>query len=111
MNTPPKKDTFKRTMHQAQQHMSPANRLFSRIIHIRAIEIISEVLAKTIFRAPAILGGTLVSIIFTLTTWIIAKHYGYQLSGLEPVVGFATGWFFGLLYDYASLIFISKKYK
>jgi hypothetical protein len=110
MNNGSKKDTFKRTMQQAQGHMSPSAQLFSKIIHIRAIEITSDTLAKTLLRPVAILAGSVAAVLVTLSTWLIAKHYGYQLSGSEPLVGFLIGWILGLLYDYTSLIFVSNKH-
>jgi hypothetical protein len=109
MNNTHKKDTFKRTMQQAQGHMSPISRAFSRFIHLRGIEIISDTLAKTLLRPSALLSGAVASIVLTLPIWIVSKHYGYQLSGTEPLASFLLGWILGLLYDYTSLIFVHDK--
>lgn len=105
MNNISKKDTFKETMDQARSHMSPSGRLFSSLIHIKPVEIISGILAKTLFRPVAIISGGVAAIAIGFFTWMIAKYYGYQLSGSEIPAGFLVGWIFGLLYDYASLIF------
>lgn len=109
MNKTHKKDTFNRTMQQAQGHMSPPMRLFSRMIHMRGIEIVSDVLAKTLLRPNALLGGAITSGLLTLPVWLVAKHYGYELSATMPLISFLIGWILGLLYDYTSLIFISSK--
>lgn len=106
---PHKKHTFNKRMEQARSHMNPLARGFSKVIHIPGIDPVSEALSRTLLRPVPLIFAAVVAIGTALGTWIIAKHYGYQLSGSESSLGFLAGWVIGLLYDYTSLLFRSKK--
>lgn len=96
--------TFSETMHQARSHMSQPNRLLSRIIHFRPIEVLATGIAETIARPSAILYGGTGVLIVTALSYSVAKYYGYPLAGSEALLGFFAGWLIGLLVDYTSLL-------
>ena len=83
-------------------------RLFSQFIHIRTVYSLSELLGATIARPNAILLGAIVSFLFTLTTYLLAKNYGYTLSGFEAIGAFIVGWAIGILFDICSLLLKRK---
>lgn len=97
--------SFKQTMSQVQQEMSAPSRVFSKVIHNKSVEKVSNVVGATIARPNAILAGSLTAFIFTLSVFLIARHYGYPLSGTESIASFAIGWMAGLLFDYLRLEF------
>jgi hypothetical protein len=101
--------SYKQTMQQVQQDMNNTSRTFSKIIHSKTIEKTSEVVGGTIARPNAILFGSFFAFIFTLIAYIIAKNFGYSLSGFETIAAFIFGWLIGILYDYFKVLFTGKK--
>lgn len=101
--------TYKRTMQQVQSELSTPSRAFSKVIHVKAVEKTSEVLESTIARPNAILAGAIAAFIFTLAIYLIAKHFGYRLSGFETIGGFILGWIVGLLFDYFRVMITGKR--
>ncbi|MDB5165115.1 MAG: hypothetical protein JWM00_5 [Candidatus Saccharibacteria bacterium] len=100
---------YKRTMSQVQKDLPVASRAFSKFIHNKAVERISDTVGSTIARPNAILTGSLTAFVFTLAIFLIARYFGYPLSGTETIVAFVLGWMVGLLYDYLHLEFTGGK--
>ena len=101
--------SFKTTMKEAQSHMSPASRTFSKLIHSKAIEKTSETVGSTIARPNAILAGSVAAFFLSLITYTVAKHYGYPLTGSETIAAFVLGWTIGLLFDYLRVMITGKR--
>lgn len=102
-------EAFHETMASARSHMSPAARTFSKVIHQPAVERVSEVAGNTIARPNAVLGGSFTAFIVVLLVFLIARHYGYPLSGAETIVAFAGGWVLGILFDYLRVMITGKR--
>ena len=100
---------YKKTLKQTQSHMSAPSRNFSKVIHAPGIEKASDALGSTVARPNAILYGGLTSFIVVGVVYIVAKRYGYPLSGAETMVAFGFGWALGLLIDYARLVLPSRR--
>lgn len=100
--------SYKRTMKHVQEDLSFGSRLFSKTIHNKVIEKTSDVLGSTIARPNAILSGAVMAFIFTLAMYVIAKNFGYVLSGFETIVAFVAGWVVGVIYDYLRVLFTGK---
>jgi hypothetical protein len=99
---------YQRTMKQVQSELSTPSRAFSKVIHIKAIEKTSEAFESTIARPNAILAGAFSAFIFTLAIYLVAKHFGYRLSGFETIGGFIIGWIIGILFDYFKVMITGK---
>ena len=95
-----KKVEFNKTMTSIQSEMSLSERMFSKIIHNPAIEKTSDVVGNTIARPASLLAGSLSALILTALIYVIARHYGYALSGTEFIAAFVAGWIIGLLFDW-----------
>lgn len=87
-------------MSDAREHMSPTQKAFSKVIHHRAVESTSNAVGVTVARPNAILAGSFTAFIVVLGVFLVARHYGYPLSGSESIVAFAGGWVLGLMFDY-----------
>jgi hypothetical protein len=96
-------------MKQIQSEMSVAGRTFSKVIHHPAIERFSDAMASSAARPNAVLAGSMAATFLTLFVFIVAKQYGYRLSGFETIGTFFVGWALGLLYDYAQLLKMSRQ--
>lgn len=100
---------FSTTLTQARTHMNPVSSAFSKIIHVRLIEITSGLIGSTIARPNAILFGALSSLTATFTLYLAAKYYGYPLSGSESIAAFILGWAIGLIIDYTRILIYGRR--
>lgn len=101
--------SYAKTLNDTQSVLTPSSRTFSKIIHNKAIEPISNVIGNTIARPNAILFGAVFSFISTLIIYLVAKKIGYTLSGFEPIIAFIIGWFIGIIHDYFKVMITGKK--
>lgn len=103
------KASYKKTMKETQEQMKPAQRTFSKVIHNPAVEKTSEAVGSTVARPNAILAGSLTAFLLTLGIYLVAKYYGYPLSGFETIAAFIIGWAVGLLFDYLRVMISGKR--
>ena len=96
--------SFEKTMVEVRQHLSSPSRTFSKVIHNKTVERISDSVGSTIARPNAILSGSVFAFIFTLVVYLIANRNGYALSGSETIASFALGWIVGLIVDYVRIL-------
>jgi len=101
--------SFKTTMHEVQDQMSAPSRTFSKIIHNKTVEKVSDATGATIARPNAILSGAIFAFTLTLVVYIVAKNLGYPLSGFETIGAFLLGWAIGLCYDFLKVMITGRK--
>lgn len=101
--------SYKATMNEVQTHMSPSSRAFSKVIHNKTVEKVSEVTGSTIARPNAILSGAVFAFVLTLGVYLVAKNLGYPLSGFETIGAFVLGWILGLTYDFIKTMVTGRK--
>ena len=89
--------------------MSVPARTFSKVIHNPTVEKVSDVVGGTAARPNAVLAGSVAATFMTLFVFLIAKQYGYRLSGFETIATFLLGWSIGLIYDYARLMLVGRR--
>ncbi len=103
-----KEMAYQRLLHRARRHMSPYERLMSRVIHQPAVDTIAEVTGKTIGRPSGILGGGVVAFLGTCIYYYLTKHYGYNYNAfvflLLLILGFMLGWTLELLYRFFKIL-------
>lgn len=91
------KHEFSHLMSSVRKKFPFMKRLNSKILHFRAIEIISEFLANVLLQPISLLLGGIFALIFTAAMYIFAKYYGFSLKGSEWAMAFITGWAIGLI--------------
>lgn len=91
---------YKKTLKEIRSQMSAPSRAFSKVIHNPAVEKTSDVIGSTIARPNAIVAGSTTALVLVSAVYIIAKTYGYPMSGFETIGAFIIGWMIGLIYDY-----------
>lgn len=104
-----RKDSYAATMKQIQSEMNAPSRTFSKVIHNKTIERVSDAVGSSAARPNAVLAGSVAATFLTLFVFLVAKQYGYRLSGFETIGTFFVGWALGLIYDYAHLMFTTKR--
>lgn len=92
--------SYTTTMNEIRTQMTGPSRTFSKVIHNQTIEKVSEAAGNTIARPNSILTGSIFAFSFTLILYLVAKNFGYPLSGFESIGSFILGWIVGLLYDF-----------
>ncbi len=92
---------YRQTMAHIRSEMSAPARAFSAFIHQRTVERASGILGNTVARPNAVLSGSTCALVLVSSVYIIAKIFGYPLSGFETIGAFVFGWIVGLIYDYA----------
>lgn len=95
---------YKKTMTAIRSEMSAPSRAFSKVIHNPVIEKTSEVVGSTVARPNAILAGSIMAFLSVSLIYIVAKQYGYVLSGFESIGAFIIGWLIGISFDYIRLL-------
>lgn len=101
--------SFDNQMKFAKAEMRPTERAFSKLIHSKTIEKVSDAVGSTIARPNSMLSGSIAAFIGVTALYFISKHYGFQLSGFETIGAFILGWIIGMLYDYFSLMLKGRK--
>ncbi len=104
-----KDQSFDKQMKAIDDHLSPKEQAFSHFIHKKSVEKISDTAGSTLFRPNALLAGSITAFLLVSIIYLVAKHYGYQLSGFETIGAFALGWVIGIIYDYVRLLAGSNK--
>lgn len=99
---------FEETMDVIQRQMSGPSRVFSKVIHNKVIEDVSEVTGSTIARPNAILSGSVCALLLVVGLYAHAKYIGYSLSGFETIGAFLLGWSIGLAFDFIRM-FLRKR--
>jgi hypothetical protein len=99
-----RKASFAATMDEVQSQMTTPSRAFSKVIHNKTVEQVSEATGNTIARPNALLSGAVFAFALTLAVYLVAKNIGYPLSGFESIGAFVLGWAIGLLYDFIKVM-------
>lgn len=95
---------YKKTMTAIQSEMSVPARTFSKVIHNPVVEKTSDIVGSTIARPNALLAGSTAAFIMVALVYMVAKQYGYVLSGFETIGAFILGWLVGISFDYIRLL-------
>ncbi len=87
---------YSQTMASLQRKLTPASRAFSKVIHIPVVEKTSEALEQTVMRPSVVAGATWSAFITGLVFYVVARLYGWTLSGTEMLVALVAGGILGI---------------
>lgn len=104
-----RKAAYKKTMSETQSQLSAPSRVFSKLIHAKPVEKTSELVGATIARPNALLAGSATAFLLTLVVYLVARHFGYPLTGSESIAAFVVGWVLGIVFDYLRVMVTGKK--
>lgn len=96
-------------MTDIQQQMPRTSRAFSKVIHNKTVEKVSDVIGSTVARPNAILSGAICAFVLVLGLYVHARYLGYALRGSETIAAFVAGWLIGLLFDMLRGMFRRKR--
>jgi hypothetical protein len=92
-----KETAYTRTLTRVQKRLSMSSRLFSKVVHSKALDKPSEVVGSTVARPSGMLGGALVAFIGSSLLLWITRSYGYEYNYLAVILLFVIGMGAGLL--------------
>jgi hypothetical protein len=101
--------SYRQTLNEVQRQMSAPSRAFSKVIHNKAVEKVSDIAGSTIGRPNAVLAGAICAFVLVLGLYVHARYSGYALSGSETIAAFIIGWLVGLLFDLLRGLFKGKR--
>lgn len=90
---------YRRTLKRVQNKLPAPARAFSKVVHNRGVEAVSEVVGKTVARPSGILSGGIFAFLGSSLLLWIARHYGYEYNYFVLVLIFIGGFFVGLLVE------------
>lgn len=99
--------SYKKTLTSVQDQLPKPSRAFSKVIHNPVVEKTSDAIGNTVARPNLIIAGAL-GAIASIIVYVIAKKYGYLLSGTETIALFVVGWVIGAIIEYARVGFLNK---
>ena len=103
------KDNYKRELKHIQSELPASSRAFSKVIHNPLVEKVSDVTGDTIARPNAILTAAISAFVLTSAIYLIARYYGYPLSGFETIGATIIGWILGIIFDFVRIMITGKK--
>lgn len=109
MTKRPSKLSFKQTLSNIREDMTPIEKLFSYFIHNRVVDAISQTISRTVMRPIPIIVGALTALVAGITLYIVSVLMQYSWSGSEIIASFAAGWSLGMIYDYTLLLTKGRK--
>ncbi len=101
--------SYKQTMRSIQKEMPAPSRIFSKFIHNKTVEQVSDVVGSTIARPNAVLSGAICAFVLVLGVYSLAKYMGFALYGSETIAAFIIGWLIGLLFDLVRTMFRGRR--
>ena len=90
---------FNSTMKTVRTQLSPVQRGFSKFVHAKPVEVVSELLEETIFRPSFLWGGVIGGLILGASLYLFARAQGFRLSGSEFIVGMFIGGVIGIIFE------------
>jgi len=97
--------SYKHTMKRVQSEMTAPERAFSKVIHNKVVERVSDAVGSTVARPDAILSGSIFAFLSVLALYLTAKYYGFSLQGSETIIAFILGWAAGIVFDLLRALF------
>lgn len=83
-------------MRQIRSKLSKPDKTFSKVIHNKTVESVSEVSSKTIARPSGLLGGGICALLGSAYLLYMTKHYGFEYNYFVFFLLFVGGFFVGM---------------
>lgn len=91
--------SYRATMNDMQEELTPGERAWSRIIHSPVGSCIGKLFASVLLRPRSLITGAALALITLFATYLSAFIYHTPFNATESLVAFGFGWCIGLLYD------------
>lgn len=103
------KASYQKKLNHIQSELPIGSRVFSKVIHNPVVERISDAVGETVARPNAVLSAAIFAFVLTALVYLVARHFGYPLSGFETIAAAIIGWILGILFDFVRIMVTGKK--
>lgn len=100
-----KKSAFNKTMNQVRHRLPQKEKQFSKVIHTKSIEAVSEVAERTIARPIGILMGSMITFFGSVIIIILARRGGFEIRFSIFALLFIAGYGIGFVFEICILFF------
>lgn len=94
-----KDEKFNRTLTSVRKSLNAPERAFSKLVHNKTVDAVSNAADKTVARPSGLLTGSIFSFLGSVVFLYIARHYGYEYNFLLFFLFFVGGFFVGLFLE------------
>lgn len=94
-----KNNAYRRELNKIQSKLPPSSRKFSKVIHNKTVESISNIGAQTAARPSGLLGGSIFAFSGSLIVYYMARHYGFRYNYLMLFLLFIFGFLVGCILE------------
>lgn len=94
-----KKESYNSLLKTTRQHLPTITRQFSKVIHEKHVEAISNIGGQTVARPSGLLGGGLGALAGSITLLYYSKYYGFRYNYSFFLVTFLAGFLVGLVVE------------
>jgi hypothetical protein len=94
-----KKGALKSERQKIQANLSTGDKVFSKVIHNRAITAASDAAAATVARPTSLFWGGLFACLTSAMLYFTAKYIGFQYNYLVSFISFVGGYLVGLVVE------------
>lgn len=103
--------SFNTIMNHTRVEMNNSEKMFSKVIHIRAIELIDEIVSRTILRPSGAIGAGTLCLIGSILLTRHTRSINLQMPGLETLLLLVLGYTLGIIVEWLikSMFIIFKK--
>lgn len=96
-----KQESYERSISRVQQKLSTPEKAFSKVVHNKTVENVSESIGKTAARPSGILGGGIVSLVGSFIVLYMSKKYGFEYNFIMFFIFMALGFVAGVIIELA----------
>ncbi len=104
-----KNKAYYRELNKIQTKLSGTSRKFSKIIHNKTIESVSNIGAQSVARPSGVLGGSIVACIGSFVTYYMARHYGFRYNYLLLFLLFVAGFLLGGILEFCIWLALGRR--
>lgn len=98
-------EKYNKAMTVTRSHMNIISRIWSRFIHFAPVELLLNLIDRTIFRPIPLLSAGIAAFFGGLGIYSISLYNGYSMSGSEIPLLLIGGLFVGIIFDYLKIFF------
>lgn len=94
-----KADAYTRSLRKIRSNLNAPERTFSKVVHAKPVEAVSNVTAKTVARPSSFLGGAVGALLGSSFLLYMSRQYGFTYNYTVFFVLFAGGFAVGLVLE------------
>lgn len=99
INRTVKNSAYTKELRKIRTHLRKPEKSFSKVIHNKTVETISEVSSKTIARPSGLLGGGIAAFVGSMGLLWVSRHYGFTYNYFVFILFLVGGYLVGMILE------------